>query len=398
MNRNRCRLAALMAVAATSLLGAACASPPTSPSTTTTTVPTAPQVVEIAAGVTHSCAVVSTGNVKCWGFNQYGQLGDSSTTTRLSPVDVAGLPTTAVDVAAGDYHTCALANNGAVRCWGFNQYGQLGDRTTNSSAQPTQVAAVDTGAVSVTMGASHTCSLDSAGGISCWGRNLNGQLGDGTTIDRTFPVNVSGLTFGVKAVAAGDFHTCALTLSGAVKCWGLNGNGQLGNGTNVDSIDPVGVIGLSSGVIAIAAGEAHTCALTAAGAVKCWGSALYGQLGNGSTVDRRSPVDVTSLGSGVVSIAAGEVHTCVVLAGGGVSCWGANRFGQLGNGATANSSVPVAVAGLASQAGQVAAGVEHTCVLNTSGMVRCVGANYYGQLGNGTTTNSLSPVGLAGVS
>ena len=208
-----------------------------------------------------------------------------------------------------------------------------------------------------------------------------------------------GLTVaqGVTAIAAGGYHTCALTTAGGVKCWGWNSNGQLGDGTMTERLTPVDVSGLASGVTAIAAGGAHTCALTSAGGVKCWGSNSFGQLGDGTTTNRLTPVDVSGLASGVTAIAAGDAHLRADDRG---------RRQVLGpqlptaNSATARRRdrlTPVDVSGLASGVTAIAAGGNHTCALTTAGGVKCWGYNYFGQLGDGTTTNRLTPVDVSGL-
>jgi alpha-tubulin suppressor-like RCC1 family protein len=205
------------------------------------------------------------------------------------------------------------------------------------------VSGLGSGVVAIAAGRYHTCALTAGGGVKCWGQNSYGQLGDGTTTDRTTPVDVSGLRSGVRAIAAGGFHTCALTTDGGVKCWGYNSLGQLGDGTTTSRTTPVDVSGLGSGVVAIAAGGRHTCALTAGGGVKCWGQNFYGQLGDGTTTFRMTPVDISGLTSGVVAIAAGSWHTCALTTSGGVKCWGRNTYGQLGDGEFGYSPTPVDV-------------------------------------------------------
>jgi alpha-tubulin suppressor-like RCC1 family protein len=350
----------------------------------------------IAAGRDHTCALTAGGGVKCWGYNGYGQLGDGTTTHRTTPVDVSGLTSGVDAITAGHYHACALTVGGGVKCWGYNGYGQLGDGTTTHRTTPVDVSGLTSGVDAIAAGEYHTCALTVGGGVKCWGRNNNGQLGDGTTTDRTTPVDVSGLTSGVEAMAVGRYHTCALTLGGGVKCWGDNGWGQLGDGTWTQRTTPVDVSGLTSGVDAIAAGYYHTCALTADGGVKCWGRNSYGQLGDGTWTQRTTPVDVSGLTSGVEAIAAGGYHTCALTVGGGVQCWGYNEYGQLGDGTTTDRTTPVDVSGLTSGVDAIAAGYYHTCALTAGGGVKCWGYNLCGQLGNGEFGYSPTPVDVVG--
>jgi alpha-tubulin suppressor-like RCC1 family protein len=210
-------------------------------------------------------------------------------------------------------------------------------------------------------------------------------------------VGVVGLPSGIAAIAAGGHHTCVVTTAGAVWCWGSNSNGQLGNGLTTDSGVPVAVTSLSSGVVAVAAGGAHTCALTAGGGVLCWGWDDYDQLGNDSTTDSHVPVPVTGLASGVAAISAGYAHTCALTTAGAVQCWGYNVYGQLGNGYTTTGLVPAPVFGLSSVIAQVSAGNAHTCALTTAGAVQCWGYNAEGELGDMLNASTTLPVTVDGL-
>jgi alpha-tubulin suppressor-like RCC1 family protein len=341
----------------------------------------------IDASLWHSCALVN-GGVQCWGYNFYGQLGDGSTTNQSTPVIVSGLNIGVQAIVTGTFHTCALINGG-VQCWGNNNYGQLGtDPTTLSySSAPLTVPGLNSGVQAIAAGQYHNCALVN-GGVQCWGHNTAGPLGNGTAVDSFTPVSVTGLTSGVQAITAGGDHSCAMA-DGGMQCWGYNANGQLGDGTQSIQYTPVAVTGLSSGVQAIDAGSAYTCAIINGG-MQCWGSNLYGQLGDDSTTDSTIPVAVSGLSSGVQLILTTEDHTCA-LVNGSMKCWGYNGNGQLGDGTTTERHVPVDVTGLASGVQAFAGGFGHTCAL-VNGSVECWGYNANGQLGNGSTTYSRLPV------
>jgi alpha-tubulin suppressor-like RCC1 family protein len=349
----------------------------------------------VAAGANHSCAVMADGTARCWGRNQAGQIGDGTLVNRTSSVAVSGL-TGAMSIAAGANHTCARLSTGAVKCWGSNAFGQIGDNTTTMRKTPVAVSGLSSGVVQLAAGTSHTCALISGGTVKCWGLNSSGQLGDGTTTMRKTPVLVSGLS-GVTQIAAGGNHTCARLSSGAVKCWGQNASGQVGDGSTTQRLTPIAVSGLS-GAMQVAAGANHTCVRLSTGAVKCWGSNALGQIGDNTTTMRKTPVAVSGLSSGVIQLAAGTSHTCALISGGTVRCWGLNSSGQLGDGTTTmrkTSVVSTAVSG----SGLVATGGNHTLTRNaTTGGLRAWGNNTYGQLGDGTTTNRSTSVMVTNLS
>jgi cysteine-rich repeat protein len=365
-------------------------------------------VIDISAGGYHSCALMDTGGVMCWGSNSYGQIGDGTTTGRLTPVDVSGLTSGVMAVSAGGSHTCALTTSGGVKCWGQNDNGQLGDGTTTQQTTPVDVSGLTSGVTAISAGGTHTCALMTGGGVKCWGYNNQGQLGDGTYARSSIPVDVSGLTSGVSAVSLGYYYTCALTTGGGVKCWGDNSVGQLGDGTNTDRNTPVDVTGLASGVTKVSAGGGHACVVTSGGGVKCWGDNTYGELGDRTTVQRTSPVDVVSLSSGVADLDAGGYayysstgtnggHTCALLAAGSLECWGRNDSGQLGDATTITRTAPVDVTGLAVGMSDVSVGGNHACALTTGGGVKCQGWNEYGQLGDGSVLIPSAAVDVTGL-
>jgi RHS repeat-associated protein/uncharacterized repeat protein (TIGR01451 family) len=349
----------------------------------TTTTPTT-----ITAGYFHACVVTTLGALLCWGRNANGQLGVGDTTQRAVPVTVSGMSSGVAGVAAGNFHTCAVTTSGGVKCWGYNTSGQLGDGTTTQRTTPVDVSGLTSGVTAITAGQYHSCALLTSGGVKCWGDNTDGQLGDGTTTNRSTPVSVSGLSSGVIAISAGGFHTCALLSTGAVKCWGYNNRGQLGDGTTTQRNTPVSVSGLSSGVTSISAGRYHTCAVVGGGA-KCWGRNDTGQVGDGTVTDRSTPVSVSGLTSGVSAIEGASAHTCALTTSGGAKCWGFNTDGELGNGGTTQQNTPVDVSGLTSGVSSISSGgLLFTCAITTGGLVDCWGKNDYYQLGTTSVTFS----------
>lgn len=274
--------------------------------------------------------------------------------------DVAVAPVGAI--AAGAGHTCALTQAGGVKCWGSNSFGALGTGQPFDRLTPTPVVGLASGVTAIAAGGGHTCALTGVGGVKCWGNNTYGGLGDGTTTHRGSPVDVVGLTSGVAAIGVGGDHSCAVMDTGAVKCWGFNWAGQLGDGTHDNRLTPVDVIGLGSGVEAIAVGYYHTCAVTETGAPRCWGLNVAGALGDGTTDSRSVPVAVVGLGSAVSNIAARENRTCAVTTSGEARCWGA----QPGDG-SAGSSVPVTPSGLGSGVARMTSGRAHLRVDHDGG-------------------------------
>jgi hypothetical protein len=345
----------------------------------------------VSVSYAQACALTTGGAVKCWGANSNGALGNNTTSSSRVPVDVSGLSTGATAIAVGTEYACALTNTGGAKCWGYNAWGQLGNNTKTSSHVPVDVVGLSSGVSKIAVSSYSTCALMSSGGVKCWGAGDDGQLGNDSTSSSLVPIDVPGLS-GVTDIALGHRFACAVTSSGGVKCWGWGAYGQVG--APLRSLVPVDVGGLGSGVTAISANNWSACALTNAGGIKCWGSNQYGQLGDGST-QVRAAIDVAGLSTGVSSVSEGGAFTCARTNGGTVKCLGANDVGQLGDNHAIGSTVPVDVFGLSSVA-RLSAGFGSTCAVTTSGGIRCWGYNSNGQLGNNTILDSRTPVAVVG--
>jgi alpha-tubulin suppressor-like RCC1 family protein len=348
----------------------------------------------IAVGSRHACALTQEGGVRCWGDNRSGQLGDGTTTQRRTPVFVSGLTSGVVAIAAGDVHTCALNNAGGVLCWGSNLSGAVGDGSTAAQRNsPVPVSGLASGVMAIAAGGADTCAALAAGNTVCWGQNVSGQLGDGSTTSRSTPAATVGVIGGVAtipiAMAPGGDHTCMIAVGGSVICSGDDANGALGNGGNASTMSYV-ASGVTSDAVAVAAGNAVSCALLSDGSVQCWGFGGHGTLGTGSTMPTNIPVPVAGLAP-AAGIAVGTNHACAVTTGGAVLCWGDNSGGQLGDGTTLQRTTPVAVPALAAGVGAIAAS-GGTCALTTTGSVYCWGPNANGEVGDGSTSERDTPV------
>jgi alpha-tubulin suppressor-like RCC1 family protein len=350
----------------------------------------------VSAGGAHTCAIVTGGSVACWGSNAQGQLGNGTAPINsTTPVTVTGLAGV-IAISSGSFHTCALLGDGTARCWGSNFSGELGNGLPGSSSVPVVVSGL-TGATQIDTGSSHSCAIVAGGAVMCWGGDFWGQLGDGLSgVDSRVPVAVAGLT-GAVGLGIGHGHSCAIVAGGAVRCWGLNEGGELGSGAaSPFSLSPTLVTDLSN--VVQLAGSNHTCAVQLGGAVRCWGPNLQGQLGSGAPSSFvATPVAVVGVNDATDLTVGGE-HSCVTNGVGAVRCWGQGISGQLGNAFVPWSTVPVAVAGVTSlDVAALAAGGDETCVLHPTGTVRCWGRNTLGQLGDGTTVDSPVPVPVVGL-
>lgn len=356
----------------------------------------------ISSGTGHSCAIGRQGALFCWGLNDFGQIGDGTTENRLNPTQVTAIGLGVKEVSVGAKHTCALTSAGGVKCWGANEsilfgpHGQLGNGTTKDSPLPVDVLGLTSGVMSIGVGSFHSCAIQANGSAYCWGANFSGQLGDGTLVDRSIPVAVVDLA-GAKLVRGGGGHTCALTTGGSVRCWGYNGDGAVGDGTTTNRQVPTQVSGLASGVADLAVLFYHSCALKQTGALVCWGDNAFGEIGDGTNTDRPVPTNPSGLNTGVLAIGSGSnaAHSCAT-SGGIVYCWGLNDNAQIDN-SRVNRVKPIAIASAPTTASELSTGIMHACSRTTNDQLWCWGNNFSGQLGDGTGIGYLWPqVGVFG--
>jgi alpha-tubulin suppressor-like RCC1 family protein len=363
------------------------------------------RIISVSAGDRHTCALASNGAVRCWGLSDSGQTGDPKfRRVNSDPAQMPLLATDAYQVVAGRDVSCFISRSQGLECVGQNDRGQLGARNPGRiSNHPVPVSGFTAGLASVVLGDAHACALTRQGGVECWGSGEQGQLGTASgienfasqqagTVESAEPGHVLGLANGIMKVASGSVHSCAVTARGGVKCWGGNSFGQLGIGSHQMRATPTDVIGLGSNVAQIALGFSHTCALLRSGAVECWGSGSHGQVGDGADEERLAPHAVKGLPPGVSQLAAGADHTCALVRDGTVRCWGQNQLGQLGDGGTAASAVPTKSVKLPAKATQLTAGGGHTCALLATGALYCWGSNAEGQLGQTTLSVYTQPV------
>jgi hypothetical protein len=393
-----------------------------------------PGVATLASGEYHACAVRTNATVWCWGDDGSGQLGDGTTGgtdgLRSTPVQVLRGTSTlkgVTKIAAGASHSCAVRTDGSVWCWGDASDGQLGNDVAGIGAHRTKAVRVRrlngdlTGVQHVALGGDHSCALRDDGAVFCWGWDAYGQVGDGTTGEgmghvRSLAVRVrqgSGYLGNVVAIAAGAQHSCAAKGDGSVWCWGDGSFGQLGDGesglghqhTKASRVERGG--GYLTRASGITAGEFHTCVRRTDASTWCWGSDQDGQLGDGTTGGpvshlRTKPVQVLR-GSGeltsVTGVGAGSYHTCARRSDGSAWCWGDAHFAQLGDGTTGDSTTHLRLkavrvvrsTGPFTNVRKVAGGIGHTCALRTDATVWCWGYNANGQLGRGTHDDDPHP-------
>ena len=351
----------------------------------------------IALGANHTCAIKNDNTVWCWGDNRLQQLGNTTFVSSLSriPVLTESLPGSryAVKISAGLNHTCLLANDGTVWCWGDNVFGQIGDSTTDFRAAPVQPSlGIDQTAADISLGGSTTCIILNSGEMRCWGKGTSGQLGNGSEMSSNSPVTVLGVpsNFSAAKLAVGSQHVCVADVQGLAWCWGSFLNGRLGTTATSNASMPIATASLGAAAVQVAAGLDHTCVLLATPAVSCFGKNNVGQIGQATTTASSSTPTVVTLVSASSKVIAGDSFTCSLSAGGVVECFGKNILKQLGDGGTASRYSSAVVSGMTGTMVDIEAGGAHACAVKATGELYCWGSNAFGQLALDPDTISMA--------
>jgi alpha-tubulin suppressor-like RCC1 family protein len=354
----------------------------------------------IAAGDNHTCAIALSDIIWCWGDNRYSQLGSTAFTDDFSsiPIQTTALPGSRIArrIVAGANHTCVLATDGSVWCWGQNGNGSLGDGSLLNQGSPVQADLGET-AKTFSAGGSTTCAALSDDSLKCWGKGTSGQIGNNATLlSNGTPVYVSSVPsyFTVAHLELGGAHSCAISVAGAAWCWGDAANGRLGTTASSNAVTPTATASLGSTATQVAAGAAHTCALLTTGSITCFGSNDKGQLGQALATLSSSTPTLVSLTATATHVSTGKQFTCALLSTEVVHCFGDNAFGQLGSAGAARET-PDAVTGLTGSVVDVTTGASHACAVMSTGQVRCWGLNDWGQLGIATQSNVSTATAIA---
>ena len=378
-------------------------------------------IIQISLGYYHSVALTSEGRIFTWGYNYYGQLGDGTTTDRSIPTEITSQfnlwpGETITQVSLGSGHSSAITTSGRIFAWGRNDFGQLGDGTTTNKSVPTEITCQfsllpEETIVQVSFGHSHSSAITSNGRIFTWGKNYYGQLGDGTTIDKSTPTEITSQFSLLKdetifQVSLSYYHSSAITSNGRIFTWGSNSFGQLGDGTTIDKSVPTEItqqfpLSEKETLTQVSLGDYHSSAITSEGRIFAWGYNSSGQLGDGTTTNKSTPTEITSqfgllLEETIAQVSLGVVHSSAITSSGRVFTWGDNGYGQLGDGTIIDKSIPTEITSQFSLLPEetiikVFLGGNHSSAITGSGRILTWGRNEFGQLGDGTTINKYIP-------